>query len=132
MWMRALSGRQKQLPQWNRLTSFSASIPTTIFRIEFSLFSNYTKHLKDGGQLILIDRALSAPEGPPADHLLPIGLDRELTHAGFTPVTEWISCCRISIISCLQRLIPALGQYEQCFHLHMAGALHAHAIDYAT
>ncbi len=54
-----------------------------------SLFSNYSKHLKRGGKLIIIDRAFSAPEGPPADHLLPIEtVKQELTQAGFTPVTE--------------------------------------------
>lgn len=33
-----------------------------------SYLSNYTKHLKRDGKLVVIDRPLSAPEGPPADH----------------------------------------------------------------
>ncbi|CAN5670389.1 hypothetical protein BH09CHL1_BH09CHL1_00330 [soil metagenome] len=32
-----------------------------------SLFSNYAKHLKQGGKLVIIDRPLNAPEGPPSD-----------------------------------------------------------------
>jgi cyclopropane fatty-acyl-phospholipid synthase-like methyltransferase len=52
-------------------------------------FSHYSKHIKRGGKLIIIDRAVDAPEGPPADHRLPTEtVKQELTNAGFTPVTE--------------------------------------------
>ncbi len=52
-------------------------------------FSTYLHHLTVGGKLIIIDRALSAPEGPPADHRLsPETVKQELTRAGFTLVTE--------------------------------------------
>jgi len=54
-----------------------------------SYFSNYTKHLKRGGKLVIIDRAVSAPEGRPADLRLPTEtVKQELAEAGFTLVTD--------------------------------------------
>lgn len=54
-----------------------------------ALLSTYRKHLKRGGTLVIIDRAISAPEGPPADLRLPTEtVKQELTEAGFTLVTD--------------------------------------------
>lgn len=54
-----------------------------------AFFATYLTHLKVGGKLVIIDRALNAPEGPPADHRLsPETVKQELTQAGFTPVAD--------------------------------------------
>ena len=54
-----------------------------------SLFSNYREHLKDGGNLVIIDRAADAPDGPPAEYRLSTKtVKEELTAAGFTVVAD--------------------------------------------
>lgn len=54
-----------------------------------ALFSTYREHLKGNGQLVIIDRAASAPEGPPADLRLPTETVKwELAEAGFTLVAD--------------------------------------------
>lgn len=54
-----------------------------------SFFSRYANHLKGGGKLVVIDRAVDAPEGPPAELRLSTETVRdELAQAGFTPVAD--------------------------------------------
>ncbi|HYI16096.1 MAG TPA: class I SAM-dependent methyltransferase [Thermomicrobiales bacterium] len=54
-----------------------------------SLFSRYAKHLKRGGTLVVIDRAIDAPEGPPAElRLSTESVQDELSQAGFTLVAD--------------------------------------------
>lgn len=52
-------------------------------------FSGFAKHLKGDGTLVIIDRAVDAPEGPPAEYRLsPETVNDELARAGFTPVAH--------------------------------------------
>lgn len=54
-----------------------------------ALFSTYREHLKRGGTLVIIDRDIDAPEGPPAElRLSTETVKRELAEAGFTLVTD--------------------------------------------
>jgi cyclopropane fatty-acyl-phospholipid synthase-like methyltransferase len=54
-----------------------------------ALFSRYAKHLKRGGKLVIIDRAIDAPEGPPAEMRLSTeNVQAELAQAGFALVAE--------------------------------------------
>lgn len=54
-----------------------------------SLFARYAKHLKPGGRLVVIDRPVEAPEGPPAEFRLSAETVREeLALAGFTLAEE--------------------------------------------
>ena len=53
------------------------------------MFSRYAKHLKRGGKLVIIDRAVDAPEGPPAElRLSTETVQEELAQAGLTLVVE--------------------------------------------
>lgn len=54
-----------------------------------SLFSRYAKHLKRGGKLVIIDRAIDAPDGPRAElRLSTQTVQEELAQAGYTPVAD--------------------------------------------
>jgi SAM-dependent methyltransferase len=54
-----------------------------------ALFSQYARHLKPGGRLVIIDRAPIAPEGPPAEFRLSSETVREeMAHAGFALVAD--------------------------------------------
>ena len=54
-----------------------------------SLFSRYAKHLKRGGKLVIIDRAIDAPDGRPAElRLSTQTVQEELAQAGYTPVAD--------------------------------------------
>jgi ubiquinone/menaquinone biosynthesis C-methylase UbiE len=54
-----------------------------------TLFSRYAKHLKRGGKLVVIDRSIDAPEGPPAElRLSTESVQDELSQAGFTLVAD--------------------------------------------
>lgn len=54
-----------------------------------SLFSRYAKHLKRGGKLVIIDRAIEAPEGPPAEFRLSTETVREeMAQAGYVLVAD--------------------------------------------
>lgn len=50
-------------------------------------FSNYLKHLKRDGKLVIIERSADAPEGPPAElRVSATTVRRELAEAGYTLV----------------------------------------------
>jgi cyclopropane fatty-acyl-phospholipid synthase-like methyltransferase len=50
-------------------------------------FSNYLKHLRQGGKLVIIERSANAPEGPPAELRVSMEtVEREMAEAGFSLV----------------------------------------------